>query len=228
MSSPVPEIDAVTLAPRSVFGDRIESAADNELSDNMRTFMDALTWPSVLVSMLIDSERIIGVPPTRWADSNGEIAKWVASLSREQRAPAATLAAIRDNEGLMSSALSVIGAPSLVGRLEPQDLARAVNDTRFGGLYSAVMAERHRDPKRRWLPNDLNDIMFLTCAAAYCDYVAAERSTGRQLSQLLKRRQGRSNVHTNLPDLVEALDRDGVRSVSEAAANPPAGRVAGP
>lgn len=216
MSAAVPEIDAVTLAPRSVFGDRVESAAGNDLSESMRKFMDALTWPSVLVSMLIDPESIAGVPPTRWADSNGDIAKWVASLTREQRSSATTLAAIRDNEGLMSSALSLIGAPSmLVSGLGPQDVANAVTDTRFGGLYTAVMAERHRDPNRRWLPNDLNDIMFLTCAAAYCDYVAAERSTGRQLTQLLTRRNERPNVYASLPDLVEALDRDGVRSVSE-------------
>lgn len=212
----VPEADAVTLEPRSVFGDRVESAADNNLSESIRKFMDALTWPSVLVSMLIDPESTASVPPTRWAERNGDIAQWMASLPKEQRASATTLAAIRDNEGLMSSALSLIGAPSmLVGRLGPQDVADAVADTRFGGLYTAVMAERHRDPNRRWLPNDLNDIMFLTCAAAYCDYVAAERSTGRQLTQLLTRRNERPNVHTNLPDLVEALDRDGVRSVSE-------------
>lgn len=216
LDAPVPTADAVTLAPRSVFGDRIESAAGADLSDSMRQFMDALTWPSVLVSMLIDPDPIAGVPPTRWAEANGDIAKWMASMSREQRASAATWAAIQDNEGLMSSALSLVGDPStLVGRLKPEDLADAVTDTRFGGLYTAIMGERHRDPNRRWLPNDLNDIMFLTCAAAYCDYVAAERSTGRQMAQLLTRRKEKPNVYTTLPELVEALDRDGVRTVSE-------------
>lgn len=216
LDTSVPAADAVTLAPRSVFGDRIEPAAGTDLSDSMRQFMDALTWPSVLVSMLIDPDPIAGAPPTRWAETNGDIAKWMASMSREQRASAATWAAIQDNEGLMSSALSLIGDPStLVGRLKPRDLADAVTDTRFGGLYTAIMGERHRDPNRRWLPNDLNDIMFLTCAAAYCDYVAAERSTGRQMAQLLTRRKVKPNVYTTLPDLVEALDRDGVRTVSE-------------
>lgn len=226
MKAAIVNTDAVTLEPRSVFGDRVESAASNKLSKSMRKFMDAVTWPSVLVSMLIDPEPIAGVPPTRWADSNGEIAQWVASLTREQRASATTLAAIRDNEGLMASALSLIGAPSmLVGGLGPQEIADAVSRTRFGGLYTAVMAERQRDPNRRWLSNDLNDIMFLTCAAAYCDYVAAERSTGRQLTQLLTRRSGSSNVFTTLPDLVEALERDGVRSVSEQLNSKPSGGV---
>lgn len=212
----VPELDAVTLEPRSVFGGNVESAADPDFSDSMRKFMDALTWPSVLISMLIDPESIASVPPARWVDVNGDIAQWTSSLPKHQRASATTLAAIRDNEGLMASALSMIGTSSaLVGRLGPKGLADAVTMTPFGGLYTAVMAERHRDPNRRWLPNDLNDIMFLTCATAYCDYVAAERSTGRQLSQLMTRRVGRSNVYTNLPELVDALDRDGVRSVSE-------------
>ncbi|MBF4459821.1 hypothetical protein [Pseudoclavibacter sp. VKM Ac-2867] len=212
----VPESDPVTLEPGSVFGDRVAPAPDIDLSDSMRRFMDALTWPSVLVSILIDSESIPSVRPTRWADSNGDISKRVASLTKPHRSSATTLAAIRDNEGLMSSALSLIGAPSLLdSRLGPRDIADAVANTRFGGLYTAVMAERHRDPNRRWWPNDLNDIMFLTCAATYCDYVAAERSTGRQLMRLLARRNERLNVYTSLPDLVEALDRDDVRSVSE-------------
>lgn len=216
LDTPVPASDAVTLAPRSVFGDRIGSVAGDDLGDSMRQFVDALTWPSVLVSMLIDPDPIAGVPPTRWAEVNGDIAKWMVSMSREQRASAATWAAIQDNEGLMSSALSLLGDPStLVGRLKREDLADAVTDTRFGGLYTAIMGERHRDPNRRWLPNDLNDIMFLTCAAAYCDYVAAERSTGRQVAQVLARRKVEPNVYTTLPGLVEALDRDGVRTVSE-------------
>jgi len=216
LSTPVAAADAVTLSPRSVFGDRIESAAGTDLSDSVRMFMDALTWPSVLVSLLIDPERIDDVPAKKWADVNSDIAKWMGSMSRDQRSSAATLAAIRDNEGLMSSALSLIGAsPALVSQLGPEDLADAVTDTRFGGLLTAIMGERHRDPNRRWLPNDLNDIMFLTCAAAYCEYVAAERSTGRQMTQLMSRRGIKPNVYTNLPDLVEALDRDGIHAASE-------------
>lgn len=126
----------------------------------------------------------------------------------------------------MASALSMIGAPStLVGRLGPPDVADTVAGTRFGGLYTATMAERHRDPNRGWLPNHLNGVMFLTCAAAYYDYVAPERSTGRQLSQLMTRRVGRSSVYTNLPDLVDALDRDGVRTVFEPKSHSQMGRT---
>lgn len=216
MNATIPAADPVTLEPHSVFADRVQSPAHNFLNEDMRKFMDALTWPSVLVSMLIDPDPIPRVKPAQWAEKNSEIAKWVSSLAREQRGPATTLAAIQDNEGLMASALSLIGdTPTLIGRLGSQDVADAVTTTRFGGLYTAIMAERQRDPNRRWLPNDLNDIMFLTCAAAYCDYVGAERSTGRQLAQLLARRNQRPNVYTNLPDLVEALDRDGVCTLTE-------------
>jgi hypothetical protein len=214
--SPLSLSDAVTLEPRSVFGERIEAPIPGEFSKDVSRFMDALTWPSVVISMLIDPEPTPGGPPTRWAEANGNIAKWIASTAREQRSSAATWAAIKDNEALIASALSLLGEPSAVlSRIKPHDIADAVTQTRFGGLFSAIMGERQRDSRRRWLPNDLNDIMFLTCAAAYCDYVAAERSTGRQMSQWLIKRDTRSNVHTTLPDLVAALDSDGVRTLSE-------------
>lgn len=214
--SPLSASDAVTLEPRSIFGERIEARSPGEFSGDVSKLLDALTWPSVVISMLIHPEPNPGVPPTRWAEANGIIANWVASTTREQRSSATTWAAIQDNKGLIASALSLLGESSTVlNRIKPRDIADAVTQTRFGGLYSAIMGERHRDSRRRWLPNDLNDIMFLTCAATYCDYVVAERSTGRQMSQWLTKRDTRSNVHTTLPDLVAALDRDGVRALSE-------------
>jgi hypothetical protein len=57
--------------------------------------------------------------------------------------------------------------------------------------------------------------MFLACAAAYCDYVAAEKSTGRQLAQVIAGRGLRSNVFVSLPELVAALHRDGVATAAE-------------
>jgi len=213
----LPAIDAVTLAPRSIYGGRVDSAAGDDMSDSMRLFNDALTWPSVLVSMLIDPDRIPSVPPNQWAEGNGRLAEYLATLPREKRTALTTWAAVQDNDGLMRSALSTLSMTDAeMNRLAARDLADAVTEPAFGGLYTAIMSERLRDPKRRWLPNDLNDIIFLACATVYCDYVAAERSTGRQISQVLSRRKEPSNVHTNLRDLVAALDRDGVKSVSEA------------
>ena len=140
----------------------------------------------------------------------------IQTLTRAQRLSATTVAAISDNERLLAEALASIGDPdSVLARLKPSDLADAVTEPRFGGLYTEVMAQRLRDAKRRWNPNDLNDVMFLSCAAAYCDYVVAERSTGRQLAQVLTKRAMDANVFVTLAELEAALRRDQVTTVTE-------------
>lgn len=77
MNVQLPALDPVTLAARSALDGDIESA-NSDLGESMRMFTDALTWPSVLIAMLIDPEAITGVPPAQWATSNSEISKWVA------------------------------------------------------------------------------------------------------------------------------------------------------
>ena len=42
--------------------------------------------------------------------------------------------------------------------------------------YVTVMAERHRDPNRRWTANDIFDIDALSVAVPYCDLVVTDRA----------------------------------------------------
>ncbi|WP_440714246.1 hypothetical protein [Gordonia sp. FQ] len=129
LDATLPGVDAVTLSPRSVFGDRIESASGGDLSESMRQFHDAVTWPSVLVSLLIDPERIAAAAPARWADANGDLAKQMGSMTREQRNSTATSAAIQDNQDLMASALGLLAvSPAALRSLRRHDLADAVTE----------------------------------------------------------------------------------------------------
>lgn len=214
----LPPSDVVTLEPRSVFGEDVESRSKFGEGSSAQQFLDALTWPSVMLSLLIDPEAMPGTPPQRWVESNQALAARLASLAKKERTSATVWAAVLDNQKIIGEALSSLGdAGELAGRLQPNDFEDAVREPEFGGLYTDIMSLRLTDATRRWRPNDLNDVMFLACAAAYCDFVAAERSTGRQLQQALRARRRRVNVVDNLPALVEMLTDGGVRTATERA-----------
>jgi hypothetical protein len=75
--------------------------------------------------------------------------------------------------------------------------------------------EKHLNKGSRWVPNDLTDMVYLSCAAAYADFVVCERATAAALRQGQRRLHLPVNVHRNLreavPVIEDALDA-GVRA----------------
>ena len=54
--------------------------------------------------------------------------------------------------------------------------------------------------RSRWRLNDLNDMTYLSCAAAYADYVVTER----QAADLLTQAQNALGLHRNVFPTIEA------------------------
>ena len=73
------------------------------------------------------------------------------------------------------------------------------------GLYREVIHEKLCNPRLVWEQNDLTDMMYLTVAAGYCDYVVGERSHISHLRNGLRRMGRKSAVHPNLCSLMADL-----------------------
>jgi len=71
---------------------------------------------------------------------------------------------------------------------------RKVDAAPFFALYTDVLDERLSSFHTRREPNDLIDMMFLSCAAAYADVVAAERTATNYLNASWRDRPGRCPV----------------------------------
>ncbi len=84
------------------------------------------------------------------------------------------------------------------------------------GRMRDVIHFRLRNADDRWQPNDLIDMLFLPCAAAYADIVMAERKTGDYLERAERSRCDGARVVTSFSELVDVLTSrisdDGVRS----------------
>jgi hypothetical protein len=72
-------------------------------------------------------------------------------------------------------------------------------------LFREVLYEKHLNPGTNWTQNDLIDMMYLTTATAYADYVVGERSLVSQITSALKRVDRPLNVYRTLNDVVQAL-----------------------
>lgn len=76
------------------------------------------------------------------------------------------------------------------------------------GLFRETLHEKVVNARSEWEGNDLTDMMYLTCAAGYADYVVGERSMVGQMRQALKRLSRPDNVYRRIKDLVPVLERD--------------------
>jgi hypothetical protein len=80
------------------------------------------------------------------------------------------------------------------------------------GLYREVLYAKHLDAGTKWRPNDLEDMVYLSCAAGYADFVVCERHMRGLLDQG-QRRLGR-------PRTVFARLRDAIPAIQAALAEP--------
>lgn len=78
------------------------------------------------------------------------------------------------------------------------------------GLWSDIIRIKHLDSSTRWETNDLLDLLFLTCASGYADYVVGERATTSHISQAAKRLGRTINVYSRMTDLMQDLHSAGL------------------
>jgi hypothetical protein len=76
------------------------------------------------------------------------------------------------------------------------------------GLFREVVHEKLSDPLHIWEHNDLVDMMYLTAAAGYCDYVVGEREHISHISKGLQRQGRQCHLHRNLRSLLVELGHD--------------------
>ncbi len=75
--------------------------------------------------------------------------------------------------------------------------------TRDAALQLRVM--RHRNPQKRWHPNDLNDVAYLACAVVHCDVIVTERHWVHELTRSVLLEQHATIALHDVRELPDAL-----------------------
>ena len=74
------------------------------------------------------------------------------------------------------------------------------------GRLRELILKRLRNADERWLPNDLNDAIYLSCAAGYVDLVVGEKSHTNVLLQTERAVRPGAHLVWKLPEAVEWLE----------------------
>ncbi|MEV0326954.1 hypothetical protein AB0H63_10970 [Micromonospora echinospora] len=192
-----------------------------EIDNDWNLFQLVLSQPSITLSCLIDTTPEAKGDASAWVQRNQEITDYFAGrrLSDTERRTQAAGFFWNDNIQVLAEAAARVGVDPRSFAQDARALLRQTETMPFVSNLSALFRLRHLDRQTRWKSNDLIDMMYLSCAAAYCDYVAAERHTGTQIRQIMESRGETPNTFVTLTDLVEALERDGVQTASERASD---------
>jgi hypothetical protein len=164
--------------------------------------------------LLIDPERIVPEKPTGWGNEltalgrDPEFQGLPPARRRVAAQARALIDAIADLPVLDLLQRSGLAQEEAVDVLL-QGLQTSTDTMPFLRLYADALGVRLSN-RARWEPNDLVDMLYLSCAAAYADAVAAERAATHYLNAAWRDRPEPCPVVPTLRELVSHLTDTGL------------------
>jgi hypothetical protein len=167
----------------------------------------ALVAASAHIDTILDADYVEPGPDTGWARAQQHFSQTLhstgASVDRKRKAIDTWL--VTDLRHDIAEEASAAGVdPGLFERWLTT-AARILGGTPSVGLYREMVHERHLNPTTTWRLNDVTDMVYLSCAAAYTDVVVCERHMGHILRIAVRRRQASTVICTSLAEAVDAV-----------------------
>lgn len=204
--APVP---GVTLEPGAIVGRADPYRPSRTLDAEFAFASSALVAFSVVFDIMLQdvATQLLGVPG--WAERLQRITRDLAAEEpNARRRRVVSLDTFRQDllHELSTAAmeLDVTAADAgewLTGLTEAQ-----IASMPSLGIYRELLHEKLSNPGTIWEQNDLTDMMYLSCGAAYSDQVVGDRRLISDLRRALARLDRHINVHPKLADLVLAVD----------------------
>lgn len=199
-----------TLAPNSLHSPSrltpYTPPSDFSVDDAFR--MVSLTSASAYIDVMLDTERVEPGPEPGWVQSNQQFSDWLDGQSWDSQQKRRSIDAFlfadlqRDlAEGAQAAGLSRQDLQQW-GQKQPMDGLSALPAT---GLYREILHNRHLNKGTTWQRNDLTDMIYLSCAGGYADFVVCERHMREPLERGVRRLGLRTKVFRRLSEAVAAI-----------------------
>jgi len=207
--------DVFTLDPDGLFIDSSAPPVPADLPGYLGWLFQRLTSVSANFAVLIENQRTQPEKTSAWSDRLAAIGlnPEFMALSTKRRRTAALVNALSDALA-EPSVLAYLRHLGLPGEEVATSLFNGLRKQRetmpFLRLYGDALGVRLLNPTTKWVPNDLIDMLYLGCAAAYADAVAAERTASVYLTSALRDRQDPCPVVPTLGELVAILESMGL------------------
>lgn len=176
---------------------------------------EALTSATALIDVMLDTDQGEPGPDVGWAQANQRFSDWLDSEFRDPQQKRKSIDALLLSDLSKEIAEEAHAAGMTIEQFRHWVINQATDDIRClpaTGLFREMLHDRHLNKGTVWKTNDLTDMVYLSCAAGYADFVVCERHMGSMLTQGLKR-LGR-------PQYVFRRFRDAIPTVQAALAKP--------
>ncbi|MFT8180732.1 hypothetical protein ACLXNF_24415 [Mycobacteroides chelonae] len=208
---PVAEFPPViTLDPEAIYSRKLFDVApfNSDLPPDIQRMMHFLSCVSGLFDAMLDEEHLPLPLNPGWARQFQQYAEFLREnpTGLETKRQRTLLKFIGDlGSELATAAMSASVTPQQMSHWTRNHCDQDLRSMPALGLYREVIHEKLSDHNLRWRNNDLIDMMYLTTAVGYCDYVVAERSHASHIANALRRLERPIRVHRTIRSLVEAL-----------------------
>ncbi|MFD4864254.1 hypothetical protein [Streptomyces sp. NPDC058412] len=205
-SAPVFTLEANALfSPTRLDGSDLSPRWPSELAFQS----EALLGASISIDSMLDTQRVGEGPDTGWTADSQRFSDWLDGLDRDsqQKRRAIDFHLLKDLEGELAEEAAAADVPrELLRQWGFKGLVQAIGESPAAGLFREMLHSRHLNKGTTWRPNDLTDMVYLSCAAGYADFVVCERHMRDPLQHGLKRTGLSARVYRRLSDAVVAIE----------------------
>lgn len=168
----------------------------------------ALTSATALIDVMLDAERIEPGPETGWALANQQFSDWLDGEVRDYQQKRKSIDALLLSDLQTEIAEEAYAAGATLEQFQtwfPRELMEDIRQLPATGVFREMLQDRHLNKGTVWKPNDLTDMVYLSCAAGYADFVVCERHMGNVLRQGLRRLSRPTLVFSRLRDAMPTI-----------------------
>lgn len=214
-SSPAAVPDVITLDPSQLSDWFVLSPEAADLPAELIDLQATLSLVTSLYALLIENEATHSVAgyeaAAEWAASHHRLAVELGTNSKARHLSRdLTRSLFLTDLGMdLPQAVCLSGMSPSAFKVWLEDEAETdLVAAPFLGRMRDVIHLRLRNSEDNWEPNDLIDMLFLPCAAAYADFLVCERKTGDLLRRGERHRNDGAQIVSSLVDLTDLLDGD--------------------
>ncbi|MFF0729733.1 hypothetical protein [Streptomyces sp. NPDC004134] len=200
-----------TLAPNVIHSSERASASPVDTSGfapEMAFRLQAFTSASALIDTMLDTEQVEPGPDAGWAANNQRFSDWLDEQPLDSQQKRKSIDALLASDLQREIAEEAHGAGFPLSEFEQWLKKRPMND--IGslpavGLYREMLHHRHLNKGTNWDPNDRTDMIYLSCAAGYADFVVCEKHMREPLERGVKQLGRPTKVFRRLGEAVAAI-----------------------
>ncbi|MEV5107536.1 hypothetical protein ACFQ7G_19880 [Streptomyces massasporeus] len=204
---------AVTLAPNTLHSPTargyVPAPSPADFPAELAFQHEALVSAVTQIDTMLDSELGQRGPDTGWAAANQRFSDELDSPGGDSQQKRKKIDArlVEDLRGMVAAVSASAGSTKAQQNWEADSQpALKLVPLPALGLLREMFHERHLNRGTKWEPNDVIDMVYLSCAAGYADFVVCERHMRESLARGVRRLGRKTQVYRNLAETVAAIE----------------------